>query len=142
MDEPKPSLVGEAEAVKEFYAALNRNDVRAAVTILDSQIERIEPPGFPGEGTYHGLAAVTAHFESARACWAEGSCEPREFTVADDKIIALVDVRVKLKHEEDWREGRVADVFTFRNGKAIQFRTFIDEQLAFEWARGTTTDGN
>ena len=32
------------------------------------------------------------------------------------------------------REGRLADVYTFRNGKAIEFRTFSDQRQALEWA--------
>ena len=27
----------------------------------------------------------------------------------------------------EWHEGRLADVYTFRNGKAIQFRAFADD---------------
>ncbi|MDA1043911.1 MAG: hypothetical protein O3C57_01670 [Verrucomicrobia bacterium] len=46
----------------------------------------------------------------------------------------LIDVRVRLKHETAWREGRIADVYTFRDGKAVQFRTFGDERQALEWA--------
>jgi hypothetical protein len=49
-------------------------------------------------------------------------------------VIVFVYVHVRLKHETQWREGRIADVFTFRNGKAIQFRTFADEQQAHQWA--------
>jgi hypothetical protein len=34
----------------------------------------------------------------------------------------------------DHRESRIADVYTFRNGKAIEFRTFGDERQAMDWA--------
>jgi len=123
-----------AEAVREAYAALNRNDIPAFVAIFDPQIERIEPPGFPLRGTYRGLEAVTEHVVKARAAWAEGSCEPERFIEAGDRVVVFVHVRVRLKHETEWREGHVADVFTFRNGKAIEFRTFADERQAMEWA--------
>jgi uncharacterized protein len=134
MDKWTPSLADETKALKEAYAALNRNDIPAFVEILDPQIERIEPDDFPGGGTYHGLAAVTAHLSKGRGSWAEGSCEPERFMVAGDRIIVFIYVRVRLKHETEWREGRIADVYTFRNGKAVQFRTFADERQALEWA--------
>lgn len=130
----KPSLAAETEAVREFYAALNRGDIPATLKAFDAQIERTEPPGFPASGTYRGIAAVQEHFAKARATWAEGSCEPRRFIAAGDKVIALVEVRVRLKHEKEWREGSVADVFTFRKGKVTQFRTFTEERQALEWA--------
>jgi len=124
----------ETETLKRVYAALNRNDIPAMLQAFDAQIERIEPADFPAGGTYHGLAALQAHLSKARETWAEGSCEPERFIVASDKIIVFVHVRVRLKHETEFREGSLADVFTFRNGKATQFRTFGDRQQALEWA--------
>ncbi len=134
MSEITPSLEAETQALREAYAALNRNDIPAFVTIFDPQIERIEPDVSPGGGTYQGLAAVTAHLSKARGTWAEGSCEPERFMASGDRIIVFVYVRVRLKDETQWREGRIADVYTFRNGKAVQFRTFVDEVEAVEWA--------
>jgi ketosteroid isomerase-like protein len=129
-----PALAAETEALREAYAALNRNDIPAFVKDFDPQIERIETALFPGGGTYHGLEAVKAHVSHHRGNWAEGSCEPQRLIVAGDKIIVFVDVRVRLKHETEWREGRTVDVYTFRNGKAIQFRSFADQRQALEWA--------
>jgi len=142
MDKGIPPLADEIKALKEAYAALNRNDIPGFIAILDPQIERIEPDGFPGEGTYQGLAAVTEHFSKARGSWAEGSCEPERFMVAGDRIIAFIYVHVRLKHETEWRDGRVADVYTFRNGKAVQFRTFVDRRQALEFAGVNASDAN
>lgn len=138
MDELTPSLAAETKALIDAYTALNRNDIPAFVKILDPQIERIEFAGLPQAGTYHGLAAVTAHFSKARGTWAEGACTPERFIVAPStdgtRIIVLVHVRVRLKSETEWREGDLADVFTFRNGKVIHWRTFADQRQALEWA--------
>ena len=102
----------------------------------------MEPAGFPGSGTYHGLEALKAHVSKMRGMWAEGSCEPERFLVAGDKVILFAYVRVRFKHETEWREGRTADVFTFRNGKAIYYRTYTDERQALEWAGLEATDAN
>jgi uncharacterized protein len=140
MGDLTPPLAAETQALKEAFAALNRNDIPAMVQVFDPQVERIEPPEFPAGGTYHGLAAVQEHLSRARATWAEGSCEPERFIVAGDKVIVFLYVRVRLKHETEWREGALADVFTFRNGKVIQFRTFADRQQALEWAGVKASD--
>ncbi len=135
MGNPTPSLAAETELLKQTYAALNCNDMPAFISALDPQIEWTEPTEYgPTAGTYRGLAAVTAHLSEARGRWAEGSCEPERFIVAGDKIIVFVYVRVRLKHETEWREGRLADVYTFRNGKAVHFRSFLDRPQALEWA--------
>ena len=134
MGKPTRSLAAETEALREAYAALNRNDIAAAVKAFDPQIEWIEPAERLGGVVYHGRAGVKAHLSQARGNWGEGSCEPERFIVAGDKIVVFVYVRVRLKHESEWREGRLADVYTFRNGKAVEMRAFADRQQALEWA--------
>ena len=129
-----PTLATETEAVRDVYAALNRNDIPAILKVFDPQIEWIDPVQDPTGGTYRGQAEVKAHFSQSREMWAEGSCEPERFIVAGNKIIVFVYVRVRLKHETEWREGRLADVYTFRNGKVIQARSFPDRRQALEWA--------
>jgi len=140
MSEPTPSLLAETEALKGAYAALNRNDIPGFAQLFDSQIEWIDPVEDPSYGTYRGLAAVVAHTIEARARWAEGSCEPVRLIVAGDKIVVFVDVRVRLKDEVQWREGRPADVYTFRNGKVVQARSFLDRQRGLQWAGATAPD--
>lgn len=128
------AFASEIEALKSAYAALNRGDVEGFIAAFAPQIERIEPSDVPNGGFYRGLAAVREHVAKARATWAEGGCEPEKFVIAPgNRIIVLTHVRVRLKSEIAWREGRTADVFTFRDGKAVEFRTFFDIPRAFEW---------
>ena len=134
------ALFSEIAAVKETYAAINRNDIPAAVKAFDPQVERIEPPDFPSAGTYRGHADVMAHISKGRNTWAEGSCEVERFIVAGDKIVAFVHVRVRLKDHVEWVDGRFADVYTFRNGKVVQMRTFGERQEALNWAGAKASD--
>lgn len=129
-----PSLAAETEALKEAYAALNRNDIPGFVKVLDTQIERVEPSDSPSGGRFHGIAAVTEHVSRARETWAEGTYEPARFITVGDKVIVFAHVHVRLQHEAEWREGTIADVFIFRNGQAILWRTFSDRQQALQWA--------
>ncbi len=135
---PTPPMLVEVARVKEAYAGLNRNDVHALIDILDPQVERVEPADGSGEATYRGLEAVSAHFIKARGLWAEGSCEPGEIDVVGHVVVVSVRVRVRLKHEAEWREGNVTDVFAFRNGKATHFITFLDKARAMDWVRAQT----
>jgi ketosteroid isomerase-like protein len=140
MREPTSILAAEIDAVHKAYAALNRGDVAGFVRLFDASVERIEEfSGF----TCRGLAAMTQHVAEARATWAEGGCEPQRFCVggvAGDRVVVFVDVRVRLKNETPWREGRIADVYTSRNGKVIEFRTFGDERQAVQWAGVQVSD--
>jgi ketosteroid isomerase-like protein len=128
-------MEAEIEAIKSAYAALNRGDVDGFVKDFDPQIERIEFEGSPMAGAFHGIEAVKAHVIKGRSTWAEGACEPERFMTAGDKVVVCCHIRVRLKDQTDWLEGRTGDVFTFRDGKVIEFRTFADEQEALEYAK-------
>lgn len=141
MEQSSQPLSVESQAIKDAYAALNRGDVEGFIRIFDPEVERIEPASFPGAGTYHGLDAVRAHVNLHRGNWAEGGCEPTRFIVVGNRVVVLVQVRVRLKNETDWREGEVGDVYTFRNGRVIQFRTFFSAREALDYAGvGTASD--
>ena len=71
----------ETEALKEFFAAINRDDMQAIDKDFYPQIMRIEPEGFPTAGTYRGITEVQAHVRKGRGTWAEGTCEPERFLV-------------------------------------------------------------
>jgi|SRR5882724_3914325 len=137
-----PPLAVETEALRKAYAAFNRNDIAATVEALDPQIEWTEPAEFPGSGTYHGHDGVMTYLSQSRANWAEGGSEPEQFIVAGDKIIVFVHARARLKGSTEWHETRLADVFTFRNGKAIQMRAFADRRHALAWAGVEVSHGH
>jgi ketosteroid isomerase-like protein len=132
------TMQAETQALRVLYAALNKGDVPAAVEVFDQQVEWTDPDG----ATYRGMAVVQDHFSQARANWAEGSCEQVRFIAAGDKVVVFADVRVRLRDETEWREGRTADVYTFRDGKVIEARAFGDRQQGLEWAGVKTSDAN
>lgn len=129
------TLTREIESIKEAYAALNRNDIQGFMKICDPQITRVEWEGTSSEGSFQGFEAVTEHVSKGRATWAEGGCTPVEFAIDGNNIIVSVHVRVRLKDKTDWNEGHVTDVFTFKNGKATQFRSFFTEEQALAWVK-------
>jgi uncharacterized protein len=122
--------------------SVNQNDIAATVEALDPQIEWTEPDEFACGGTYHGHGGVKAYLSQSRAAWAEVNSEPERLIVADDKIIVFVHTRVRPKDSTEWHETYLADVFTFRNGKAIQMRAFADRRQALEWAGVKDSDAN
>ena len=58
------------------------------------------------------------------------------------ELSSVSGLRVRLRHNMEWHEGRLADVYTFRNGKAIQMRAFADRRQALEWVGVKTSDAN
>jgi ketosteroid isomerase-like protein len=124
----------EREVLKQFFAAINRNDMHGIPTYFDPQIVRIEPEGFPTAGTYRGIAEVQAHITKGRRTWAEGSCAPEQFLTNGDKVVVYLHVRVRLKDSTDWVGGRFADGFVFRDGKITHYLSFGEQLDALKWA--------
>ena len=130
----KLTMSTEIEALHQFFAAINRNDMQAIIKDFDPQIVRIEPEGFPTAGTYRGITEVQEHVAKGRGTWAEGTCQPEKFLVNRDKVVVYLHVRVRLKDSTDWIDGRFADGFVFRNGKIIQYLSFGERVDALRWA--------
>lgn len=122
------------EALEQFFAAINRNDMQAITRDFDPRIVRVEPGGFPTAGTYRGIAEVQAHVTTGRGSWAEGTCDPEKFLVNGDKVVVYLHARVRLKDSTDWIDGRFADGFEFRDGKITQYLSFGERADALKWA--------
>jgi ketosteroid isomerase-like protein len=127
-------MTTETDALEEFFAAINRNDMVAITKDLDPEIVRIEPEGFPTAGTYRGIAEVREHVTKGRGTWAEGTCEPEKFLVNGDRVVVYLHARVRLKGSNEWVGGRFADGFVFRNGRIVQYLSFGKRAEALEWA--------
>ena len=124
----------DVDALKEFFAAINRNDMQAMTKDFDPDIVRVEPEGFPTAGTYRGVAEVREHVRTGRGTWAEGSCEPERFLTRGDKVVVYLHAWVRLKGATDWTGGRFADGFVFRDGRITEYRTFWERVQALRWA--------
>jgi ketosteroid isomerase-like protein len=120
--------------LRSAYAAFNRDDIPAAVQVLDPNIDWTEPAEFPGGGTYHGRTEVAGYLTQSRAGWAEGSSEPVQFIVHGDRIVVFVDARFRAKESAAWHEVHLADVYTFRAGRPVAMRAFADRAEALRWA--------
>lgn len=121
-------------ALREAYAAFNRGDIDAAVRILDPGVEWIEPSEFPGGGTYHGVEGAKKYLAQSRAGAAQVISEPERFIPAGDRIIVFVHARVLPKGSNTWQDVRLADVYTFQNGRATKMRAFANREDALRWA--------
>jgi uncharacterized protein len=120
-------------ALRGAYAAFNRGEIDATLEPLDDQIEWSEPAEFPGGGTYHGHDGVKRYLTQSRAGFAEGSSEPEQFILAGDRIVVFVHAHVRPKGSHEWKDVKLADVYTIRNGKAVKMRAFADRQEALRW---------
>jgi ketosteroid isomerase-like protein len=124
----------QVEALKQFFDAINRNDMDAMTRDFAPDIVRVEPEGFPTAGTCRGIAQVREHVRAGRGTWAEGSCTPEAFFVSGEKVVVYLYAWVRLNDASDWTGGRFADGFVFCEDRITEYRSFGDRQDALEWA--------
>jgi uncharacterized protein len=141
MDTHAEEKAQEITDLKEAYAAFNRGDIDGAVKSLDPNIEWSEPAEFPAGGTYHGVDGAKRYLAQSLAGADQVHSEPEQFLVYGDKIVVFVYARVKPKGGKALQEIRLADVYTFRNGRAVAMRAFADRQAAVAWASGAGGQG-
>jgi ketosteroid isomerase-like protein len=131
MEPPMSEIV---RAIRDAYRAFNQGNIRDCLRALDPEIEWIEPPEFLGGGTCFGHEGVARYLTQSRWAWAEIQSEPEKFIEIGDKVVVFVHTRVWPKDSDIVREGRIADVYTIRNGKAIRMQAFVNRQEALRYA--------
>ena len=120
--------------LRAAYAAFNRGDIDAAVQLFDPNVEWSEPTEFPGGGTYHGVNGAKRYLSQSRAGATEVISEPERFIPSRNRIVVFVYARVLPKGSSTWQEVRLADVYTFQEGRVTQMQAFSNRKDALHWA--------
>jgi ketosteroid isomerase-like protein len=115
------------------YAAFNRGDIDSAVSGFDLNIEWVEPPEFPGGGAYQGREGAKRYLAQSRAGCRQVISEPVKFIPVGDRIVVFVHARVLPKESDQWQQIDLADVYTFKAGRAIAMRAFAQRDDALKW---------
>jgi len=109
------------EIVKKGYAAFAAGDLETALSTLDDNIEWVVPGQSKLGGTYRGKAEVTEFL---------GKLAEKSFTTAPSRFLADDDVVVVLTQTTAGGESApAADVYTFRDGKAVKAQNFGDTAM-------------
>ena len=129
----KEEIAKAVTLLRGAYAAFNRGDIDSAVSDFDPNIEWIEPPEFPGGGTYQGREGAKRYLTQSRAGCRHVISDPVKFIPAGDRIVVFVHARVLPKQNDQWQHIDLADVYTFKAGKAVAMRAFAHREDALKW---------
>jgi ketosteroid isomerase-like protein len=109
------------ETLNKGYAAFSSGDAEGAMRDLADDIEWIEPGKSVLSGTYHGKAEVAEFF--AKISEKGFTTTPNRFIADGDEVVVLSDVRVGDE------TAHSADLYTFRDGKAVRAENFSDTAM-------------
>jgi ketosteroid isomerase-like protein len=123
------------EAIRQVYGEMARGNFWAAREIFDPEIAwewSSSMSGLTGVGTYHGIDGVEAatrdQFEMWDWFWQEGE----EFIERGDDVVVLTRLHGRLKGSERELQSSAADVWTFREGRAVRFKSYDSRAEALE----------
>jgi uncharacterized protein len=116
------------EATRRSYEAFARGDMEGVVADMDEAIEWHQAQGLPHGGLYRGLAEVRrAIFDPLdEEWWDEFAADADDFLDAGDHVVVIGRYRGRAKETGKPLDVPFVHVWTWRGGKAIRFRQFLD----------------
>ena len=122
------STQANVQKVQEIYAAFGKGDIKTITSSLAEDVDwqTIGPPVFPHAGPHHGPKEVEQFFGKIMSTFDVKKFEPREFIAEGDKVVVLGSIGGNIKPTGKSYEAEWAMVWSFRNGKVVKWREYID----------------
>lgn len=116
------------DATRRSYEAFARGDMDGVVAEMHPEIEWHQAQGLPHGGLYRGLEQVRrAVFDPLdEEWWDEFSAAPEEYLDAGSEVVVLGRYRGAAKETGKPLDVPFVHVWTWRDGKAVRFRQFLD----------------
>ncbi|HEU5237147.1 MAG TPA: nuclear transport factor 2 family protein [Pyrinomonadaceae bacterium] len=125
--------------VKEIYSAQRGRNIPALLEFLTDDVRwfSIGPPeSIPTAGTRYGRNQVEQYFTSLHGMEELENCEPQEFIVQGDKVVAIGDLQRYVPSTGSLVKSPWIHVFTLHKGKIAEFRSFYDTAAAIAALEG------
>ena len=123
------------KVVRDAYLAYRDRNFDALRNCLAEDVKwfAIGPPDvIPSAGTRYGRDQVEQYFVTLDDKEAIRSFEPEEFIVEGDKVVAMGDLERRVDSTGSVLQSPWVHVYTLRNGKISDFRSFYDTAAALE----------
>ena len=120
--------------VKRFYESLLREDPSPRISddLLDPEVEWVNPEEAIEGGTRRGRGGWRSAVARLRDSFEQTEIVPRRFIEADDKVVALVDFRIRARGSGLETTQPQGHVWTIRDGKVARFEWFNQPRRALE----------
>jgi ketosteroid isomerase-like protein len=124
----------EIENIRARYDAVNRGDRSALFRDVQPGFALQTPDRVPGAGTYFGAEEATRFMADFWEPFEEVIVEPQEFFESDNRIVALLRVRLRHKGSSAFVDLRVGTLWTMRDGKPLRVEMYPEPEKALEAA--------
>jgi ketosteroid isomerase-like protein len=118
------------DLLRDFYDALNRDDVESAVDLCDPDVRVYLNPDVVAALPPKGQKEVADYLRGWFETWDKYSPRPEEFIEAGDRVVVLVQLNARGKNSRFEIEEEIADVFTLDEGRIVELRLYVDRGAA------------
>jgi ketosteroid isomerase-like protein len=122
------------DLLRDFYDALNRDDVESAVQLCDPDVRVYLNPDVVAALPPRGHKEVASYLRGWFDSWDTYVPRPQEFIDAGEQVVVMVDLRARGKGSRFEIEEEMADVFTLADGSIVQLRLYVDRGVALDAA--------
>jgi ketosteroid isomerase-like protein len=119
------------DVVKDAYRAFGEGNINDLQAILDDGVKwfSIGPPHLvPTSGTRYDPEQVEQYFSLLRSGGELKGCWPLEFIAENDKVVTIGEWLSEVKASGSLIRSPWVHIFTLRDGKICEFRSFYDTQ--------------
>jgi ketosteroid isomerase-like protein len=120
--------------LRDFYEALNGDDVESAVNLCAPEVQVYLNPDVVAALPPRGHKEVANYLRGWFDSWDAYTAQPDEFKESGDQVVVMVQLRARGKGSRFDIEEEMADVFTLADGKIVQLRLYVDRGVALESA--------
>ena len=117
------------KVVKDFYSAFQRRNIPALLDCLTDDVHwfSVGPPEvIPTAGARYGRKQVEEYFDEVDSLEEVENFTPQEFIGEGEKVVAIGEMRFRIKPTGAVVKTAWVHIFTFRLGKISAFRSFCD----------------
>jgi uncharacterized protein len=129
----------DVERLRGAYQAFNEGGVEAILERLGSTFQVRDRESSPDRETRHGREGIKQLFDSYMEAFDALHLEPEEFIDAGDQIVVTLHQWIRGKGSGAEVFGRIAHVWTMREGAVLGLRIFGDKERALEALRAEGT---
>jgi ketosteroid isomerase-like protein len=120
------------ELARRGYEAFARGDLDAALDMMDPDIEAHNPPEVPEVAVHRGREAVRRDWEQAMDLFDDFWIEVERFLDAGDQLVVYLCYRGRSRGSHAEVDAPMAHVLTFRNGRVVRLKQYLDRTQALE----------
>jgi ketosteroid isomerase-like protein len=120
------STQGNAQIVKELFAAMGCGDLQGVLALTADDVEWVIPGEWPLAGMHRGHAGLADFFQKAADMVATSFFAPLEFIAQADRVLIVGLSTGKIKATNKAFEDHFVFAMTVRDGKVTHIREYID----------------